>query len=231
MPVKSEHVIQRNGKDYVLYAGLLNAAHEEGLKGISTTIVQIGSVTNGNITIVHATVEMKEGQLFMGLGDVGPNDSNKVALGAPLRMAETRAKARALRDALNIGYLLEGEDDEPSSPAQTPPSSARAGAPGGGGASTSTRSNGSSGSSAAPHPAQSTSPTHVAPTVADEEAEHIVAVERGQRLLREILKIREDAQIITPTPDEALWTDLSRLRALYLALARDNRERGLATPV
>jgi hypothetical protein len=97
-------------KDYILYGGLLDAAHKMGLAGITTTLVQIPSDLNKNIAIVHATVSMPWGE-FSGLGDCDANEPRSmVAKTATIRMAETRAKARALRDAINANEF-EVDDD------------------------------------------------------------------------------------------------------------------------
>ena len=97
-------------KDYILYGGLLDAAHKMELAGITTTLVQIPTDQNKNIAIVHATVTMPWGQ-FSGLGDCDANEPRSmVAKTATIRMAETRAKARALRDAINANEF-EVDDD------------------------------------------------------------------------------------------------------------------------
>lgn len=120
--VNKKHVVNRNGKDYVLYAGLLDAAHANGLKGITTKLLAHSThPTTGAVVfaLVHATVTMEHG-VYEGIGEVTPGDS-KIALGAPVRMAETRAKGRAFRDALNISdFVLEGEDDDLPPPAARP---------------------------------------------------------------------------------------------------------------
>jgi hypothetical protein len=103
-------VVKRDGKDFILYAGLLDLAHKSGLRGISTSIVQIPTELNGMTAIVHAVVTMADmadadgttGD-FMGLGDANPQNVSRMLVPHLIRMAETRAKARALRDAVNIG--------------------------------------------------------------------------------------------------------------------------------
>ena len=100
--MKKEFIVERNGRSFVLYAGLLDLAHERGLKAISTTLVQVPSDMNGQMAIVHATVELAPGT-FTGLGDAAPDSVSRMMLPHLIRMAETRAKARALRDAVNVG--------------------------------------------------------------------------------------------------------------------------------
>lgn len=118
MSIKKEFLVERNGRTFVLYAGLLDLAHEQGLKAITTTLVQIPSTLNDEVAIVHATVETDRG-VFTGLGDAGPMNVSKMILPHSLRMAETRAKARALRDAVNVGVTAleelgpDGPTDEP----------------------------------------------------------------------------------------------------------------------
>src|SRR5947209_18295664 len=121
--VKKEYIITRQGKDFVLYEGLLDEAHQQGLKRISTTLVQIPHDDNGNMAVVQAEVETTKG-MFSGIGDASPSNVNRMIVPHLIRMAETRAKARALRDAVNIGVTAieelgdfdeEQSDDRPSS--------------------------------------------------------------------------------------------------------------------
>jgi hypothetical protein len=100
--VKKEYIIERQGKQFVLYEGLLDEAHQQGLHRISTTLIQIPHDENGNVAIVAAEVETAKGT-FSGIGDASPSNVNRMIVPHILRMAETRAKARALRDAVNIG--------------------------------------------------------------------------------------------------------------------------------
>lgn len=100
--MKREFVIHRRGKDYVLYAGLLDEAHQQGLKSIKTSLVQTPGPQNGDVAICVAEVVTDRGT-FTGIGDAGPHNVNPLMANALIRMAETRAKARALRDAVNVG--------------------------------------------------------------------------------------------------------------------------------
>ncbi|HET7768595.1 MAG TPA: hypothetical protein VFN74_07450 [Chloroflexota bacterium] len=118
--MKKEFIVERNGKSFVLYAGLLDQAHERGLKAVTTTLVQIPSDLNGQMAIVHATVETTQGT-FTGLGDAAPDNVSRMMVPHLIRMAETRAKARALRDAVNVGVTALEElgdlDEHGSEPA------------------------------------------------------------------------------------------------------------------
>ncbi|MDP9352154.1 MAG: hypothetical protein M3P51_11505 [Chloroflexota bacterium] len=119
--MKKEFIIERQGKHFVLYAGLLEEAHEQGLKEITTTLVQLPGPDNGNVAVCQALVETAKGR-FTGIGDASPENVAPMMRQHIIRMAETRAKARALRDAVNVGVTaleeLGGEEEPvPSAPA------------------------------------------------------------------------------------------------------------------
>lgn len=97
------HTIKLQGQEFVTYEGLLSRAHELGLKSIRTRIIQIPDATNGQRAVVMAEVEMDGGKVFSGIGDADPANVNRMIAQHTLRMAETRGKARALRDATNMG--------------------------------------------------------------------------------------------------------------------------------
>jgi hypothetical protein len=118
--VRDEFMITRQGKQYVLFAGLLDEAHSLGLKGIDTDLIQIPDESNGNVAIVKATAEMEDERRFSGIGDASPDNVGRNIAPHLIRMAETRAKARALRDAVNVGAtameeLSDGDDAPPAS--------------------------------------------------------------------------------------------------------------------
>lgn len=110
---RDDEVIQLQGKSFVLFSGLLRMAHEAGLQSITTKLLQPPDSTNGQTAIVEATVMLQqEGdrpQVYTALGDAGQSTTR---LTAYVRMAETRAVARALRWALNIGEAAAEELDE-----------------------------------------------------------------------------------------------------------------------
>jgi hypothetical protein len=91
-------------KEVVLYAGLLSQAHEKGLARVRTSILQIPTEENGRLAIIKAEVETGKG-LFEALGDASPENVDEQLAPHLIRVAETRAKARALRDAVNVGVV------------------------------------------------------------------------------------------------------------------------------
>ncbi len=127
-------MITRQGKQYVLFAGLLDEAHSRGLRGIDTDLIQVPDESNGNVAVVKATVEMEDGRTFSGIGDASPANVGRNIVPHVIRMAETRAKARALRDAVNVGStaleeLSDGDDAPPSNSEQRRPTPIREQAP------------------------------------------------------------------------------------------------------
>jgi len=99
----------RNGnvietREVVRYAGLLTRAHEEGLKKIETVLVQLPTEENGMVAVATAKVETEKG-IFTATADATLANANRRMHRFLTALAETRAKARALRDAVNIGIV------------------------------------------------------------------------------------------------------------------------------
>jgi hypothetical protein len=91
-------------KEVVTYAGLLNRAHQEGLKKVYTELIQAPSETNEMTAISLAEVVTEKG-VFRDYGDANAESVDARIIPHIIRMAVTRAKARALRDAVNIGVV------------------------------------------------------------------------------------------------------------------------------
>ena len=90
-------------KDFVLYAGLLDVAHQKNLCAVDVELLQNPTQENGNTAICKARVETVDGRRFADIGDANPNNCNSKVSKHLIRMASTRAKARAFRDMDNIG--------------------------------------------------------------------------------------------------------------------------------
>lgn len=114
--INEKFIIRVQGSEFVKYEGLLDLAHQKGLKSISTRIIQLPNKENGNTCIVKAICKTEDGNEFHGIGDAAPNSVNRMIVPHLIRMAETRAKARALRDLTNVGMTAFEEittDEEP----------------------------------------------------------------------------------------------------------------------
>lgn len=121
--VDKKFIVNLQGKEFVTYEGLLDLAHQKGLKGIATKLIQIPTSENSNTCIVQAVAMSDEGE-FCGIGDANPSNVNSFISKHLIRMAETRAKARALRDLTNVGMTafeeLGGDEEESDKPKDNP---------------------------------------------------------------------------------------------------------------
>jgi len=122
--VPKEFIKSLQGKDFVLMAGLLELAHQDGLNFTHTEILQFPNQENGNTTVVRAIVRTGKGE-FSGIGDASPASvPNKSIAVHSIRMAETRALARALRVATNVAMTafeeLGGDVEAPKAQAPAP---------------------------------------------------------------------------------------------------------------
>ena len=112
--ISEKYIVMLNNKPFVTFEGLLNAAHEKGIAGIVVDVIQLPTIENNMTAIASATVKGKDGEVFSDVGDASPASCSSKLVPHLIRMASTRAKARALRDFTNIGLcsveeLGEGE--------------------------------------------------------------------------------------------------------------------------
>ena len=96
----NKHIANLQGKEYILFSGLLWLAHRNGLKSIETTIIEHDR-ENG-FALVKARVIGDRGE-FTSYGDADPITCGKKIASAYIRMADTRAVARALRFYTGLG--------------------------------------------------------------------------------------------------------------------------------
>lgn len=96
-------ILKLQGKEFVLYSGLLDLAHQRGLSRIEVDVVQYPTESNNMEAICKATAESLTGNVFSDVGDANPKNTNRAVALHLLRMASTRAKARVLRDMVNVG--------------------------------------------------------------------------------------------------------------------------------
>ena len=90
-------------KDFVLYAGLLDLAHQKGILKIDVDAIQLPTKENDHMAICRAIVVSKSGEVFSDVGDATPQNCHPRVAKHLLRMASTRAIARALRSMTNVG--------------------------------------------------------------------------------------------------------------------------------
>ena len=83
------------------FAGLLQMAHERGLVALTAE----WTFNDAELSLAHAVATFADGKRFEEAGDASPsNVTRKVAVHFR-RVALTRAKARALRDALGVDLV------------------------------------------------------------------------------------------------------------------------------
>lgn len=94
-------------KPFILYTGLIVLAHEKGLQRIETEMVQCD--WDAGRYVFKATVVGKDGETFVEYGDATKQNVSRNIEPHAMRMAATRAKARALRDFTGLGICTKEE--------------------------------------------------------------------------------------------------------------------------
>ncbi|ETW95408.1 MAG: hypothetical protein ETSY1_30740 [Candidatus Entotheonella factor] len=97
--IPSEMTVDIRGKQFVTYTGLLALAQQQGLQSLDVRFIDV----QAEMATAIATATFQDGRSFTECGDATPGNVNTNIKPHFARMALTRAKARALRDALNIG--------------------------------------------------------------------------------------------------------------------------------
>lgn len=97
--VPKEYIQLVHGRPFVRYTGLVALAHERGLMRLEAQFISV----TPELALAWATCEFSDGRRFSDSGDATPSNVGEQIRPHFARMALTRAKARCLRDALNIG--------------------------------------------------------------------------------------------------------------------------------
>ena len=103
---KSNQIARLQGKEYVLFSGLLELSQKEGREGWSTEVVSHNP--GDKVAHIRCTVKGKRGT-YTAHGDASPANVSRNILPSYFRMAETRAICRALRFYLGIGMTARDE--------------------------------------------------------------------------------------------------------------------------
>jgi hypothetical protein len=99
------------GREFVKYPGLLDLGHQKGISQIEVEVVQLPTAENGHFAVCKASIVSRTGESFIDIGDANPGNCNSKVSKHLLRMASTRAIARALRSFTNIGMTCLEELD------------------------------------------------------------------------------------------------------------------------
>jgi hypothetical protein len=107
-------------RPYVPYKSLLDNLHRRGVRELHVeelprVLCREEGCYNAGPTDprfrYHCRITLSNGQVFHGEGEACRHNTTRVTQAAMRRMAETRAKARAMRDAVNIGMVCVVELD------------------------------------------------------------------------------------------------------------------------
>ena len=102
----NDQIVNLKGKDYVLFSGLLDLAHRNGLESMTSKLIDYSMVEQ--YAVIEATVTGSRGT-FVAYGDSTPENTGKMVQSAFIRMCETRAYCRALRLYTGIGMTAREE--------------------------------------------------------------------------------------------------------------------------
>ena len=105
--IPAEFVTTIHGKEFVQFAGLLAMAHAQGLTSLQAELLTV----TPELATARATAIFADGRTLTEAADATPDNVGAQVRKHFTRCALTRAKARALRDALNIATVALEELD------------------------------------------------------------------------------------------------------------------------
>jgi len=104
--IDPRYITHLHGKPFVRYAGLLAMAHERGLVSLKAHFISV----TGELALAEAEAVFADGRTYSECADSTPGNVPQHIRPHFPRMALTRSKARALRDALNLGAITAYEE-------------------------------------------------------------------------------------------------------------------------
>lgn len=110
--VAQKNVISIHGTETITSEGLLDIAHQCGLKKIDSEILMYPCTDNGNTVITKSTVTLENGISCSAIGDASPTNVPAGCADSFIRVANTRATNRAIELACNVGNLSLGRNDK-----------------------------------------------------------------------------------------------------------------------
>jgi hypothetical protein len=102
-----QFLVTIQGKQFVTHHGLLALATQQGLLSLSAQFISV----TAELALAEAPAMFHDGRTFTEAADSTPTNVNSRIKPHFPRMALTRAKARALRDGLNLAYVCAEELD------------------------------------------------------------------------------------------------------------------------
>lgn len=115
---KDKYILNIKGKEAISANGLIALGHEKGLRKLTTKVLQLPGKDNNMCCIVQANligygyspIDKKLIEVeFSAIGDASPSNCSSMVAAAFIRMAETRAVGRVLRNYTDIGMLCSDE--------------------------------------------------------------------------------------------------------------------------
>jgi hypothetical protein len=105
--IPPQFLVTIQGKPFITFHGLLHLAHQQGLLSLTAEFISV----TADLALAKATAMFHDGRTFTEAADATPGNVNSRIKPHFPRMALTRAKARALRDGLNLAYVCAEELD------------------------------------------------------------------------------------------------------------------------
>jgi predicted nucleic acid-binding Zn finger protein len=82
-------IMKIDDKDFVLYAGLLDVAHQKNLSSVDVELIQFPSDENKQTAICKATVKTVDGKTFTDIGDANPANCNYKIVKHIIRLSDS----------------------------------------------------------------------------------------------------------------------------------------------